>query len=84
MSPLEPVSVMTPPGTRIRQRPTIQGENLQWQPKGDSGIGYWILREFSDSCELLRAVIDTVEDRICAKPWELRLKPKAGEKQSEV
>lgn len=83
-SPLQPITPLNPTGEYLRQRQLIPGENLIWQPKGDETAGYWILREFADSCDLLRIVIDTVLDRLCSIPWELRLIAKPGEKTKDL
>lgn len=84
MSPLQPLKQMSPSGVRVRQRATVIGENLAWTPKGNEGYGYWVLREFAESCELFRAVLDTILDRICSLPWEIRLIAKPGEKKLDL
>lgn len=76
-SPLQPLKpfVVAP----VRQRQLTMGENLIWQPKGDGAYGFWLLREFADTCELMRAVIDTLEDRLCNIEFEFRVKQQPGE-----
>lgn len=79
LQPLKPFLGPVP----VRQRQTIMGENLIWQPGGNEMYGFWILREFADSCELMRACIDTLEDRLCNVAFEFRLKRGEGEPQAK-
>lgn len=83
-SPLAPVKPMAPANQRPRQWGYQPGANLIWQPKGDEFLGFWILREFADSCDLLRLVLETVKDRLCAMKWEIRLIAKPGETQKNL
>src|ERR1700683_2804854 len=80
-SPLQPLQpfVVAP----VRQAQLTMGENLIWQPKGDEAYGFWLLREFADTCELMRAVIDTLEDRLCNIEFEFRVKQEPGEPKAK-
>ena len=83
-SPLQPVTPLAPAGEYFRQRQLVPGENLIWQPKGNEFEGFYILRAFADSCDLLRMVINTVLDKLTFQPWELRLTPQPGEKVKDL
>ena len=83
-SPLNPIAPLQPSNEYIRSRQIVPGENLIWQPKGDQVAGFWILRDFADSCDLLRMVITSILGRLASIPWELRLIAKAGEKVKDL
>lgn len=83
-SPLAPVKPMAPANQRPRQWGYQPGANLIWQPKGDEFLGFWILREFADSCDLFKLVLATVLDRLCAMKWEIRVIAQPGEPQKHL
>jgi hypothetical protein len=85
-SPLQPVKPVAPSRLRVRQWQFQPGANILWQPgTEDTGsTGFWILRQLADSWDLLRLAIETVKDRIAAVPWEIRLKPKPGERKGQL
>lgn len=83
-SALQPIRGMAPAGQRPRQYQIQPGANLIWQPKGDEMAGFWILREFADSCDLFRLALDTLEDRLCSLKWEIRLIALPGEKKKDL
>jgi HK97 family phage portal protein len=83
-SALQPIKPMAPAGQRIRQYEIQPGANIAWTPKTEiegMTVGFPILRSFADSWDLLRLVIETVKDRLCAAEREFRLVRKKGEKQ---
>lgn len=82
-SPLQPVQPSAPASYRPRQRAYQPGENIIWQPKGDSPIGYDTLRELADSWDILRIGIETVKDQITKEKWEIRAKPKQEESKKD-
>lgn len=85
-SVLKPTRAQAPPGTRPRQYSVPQGANLAWTPGSEntSSHGFAILREVADSWDMLRVVIETVKDRICSVPWDVRLAQNPGEKMKDV
>lgn len=75
LSALSPVQPIAPAGTPVRQYDIQPGANLNWQPGEQDGNGqFQILRQVADNWDMLRLVIETVKDRICNTPWEIRLK----------
>lgn len=85
-SVLKPVRAQAPAGTRVRQYNVQQGANLAWTPGSEttSSHGFAILREIADSWDMLRIVIETVKDRICSTPWDVRLVAEPGEKIKDL
>lgn len=84
MSPLQPLNQMTPSDTKPRQFGITPGYNMIWQPKADEMFGFWIIREFAESCDIFRVILDALEDRICSQKWDIRLMPKPGEPQKSL
>jgi hypothetical protein len=85
-SALQPIKPMAPTGQRVRGFEIQPGANIVWTPKTEvegTGPGYAILREFANSWDLLRLVIETVKDRLTTPQWEFRLIEKKGEKKGD-
>lgn len=52
------------------------GQNLKITPKLDEGINFGRLRGLADSLDIVRLLIETRKDQICALEWHIR--PKDG------
>lgn len=85
-SPLQPVTPVAPKDLRPRQWQYQPGANIIWQPGASDtpSAGFELLRLISDNWDLLRIVIETVKDRICAAKWEVRLIQEPGQKLKET
>jgi SPP1 gp7 family putative phage head morphogenesis protein len=85
-SVLKPVRPQAPAGTRVRQYSVQPGANLAWTPGSENTTshGFALLREIADTWDLLRIIIETVKDRICSIPWDVRLIAEPGEKKSDL
>ncbi len=84
---LQPVKPVAPAGTRPWQYNRPVGANVIWTPGDESNQGsvaFEILRAVADSWDLLRIVLETVKDRICAARWEVRLVRQPGQKIKDV
>lgn len=77
--PSKPIPPVAPAGTPPRQFDYPLVLNQTWLPRSGEKIGFHQLRMMADGCYLIRAVIEKVKDRICAREWHFRLKPKPGE-----
>lgn len=83
-SALQPIRPLAPVAYRPRQRAFLPGENLIWTPGEDKdGITFENLRFLADSWDLLRIIIETRKDQICAVPWEVRPKTQPGETKKQ-
>jgi 2'-5' RNA ligase len=82
-SPLQPIRPIAPSDQRPRQRAIMPGENISWTPGADKEIGFDVLRAFADSWDILRLVIETRKDQLCALEWEIRVKPMPNEKHAD-
>ena len=54
------------------------GVNVQFAPRADEPVTFEQMRNLADEYYLLRIVIETVKDRICAKPWQFRVRANEG------
>lgn len=82
--PLQPVSPVAPSSYRPRQYGYAPGSNLIWQPRGEQGgITSETLVALSTSWDLLRIVIETQLDRLCARKFEVRAKKTAKDKTNK-
>lgn len=81
-SPLQPVKPVAPKDLRPRQWQYQPGANIIWTPGASDtpSAGFELLRLVADNWDLLRIVIETVKDRICAAKWEVRLVQEPGKK----
>jgi hypothetical protein len=77
--PSAPVPQIAPPSNPLRTFDYPVGVNIQFTPRSDEPVTFQQMRSMADNYYLLRIVIETVKDRICARPWHLRLKPGPGE-----
>jgi len=81
---LQPIRPVAPPGFRPRQSEFIPGANLIWTPGEDKGgITFEALRTLADSWDMLRIIIETRKDQLCAMPWVVRLKREPGESEGD-
>jgi hypothetical protein len=78
-NPSAPTPPMAPDGTAPRQIDYTMSQNLTWLPRASEPISFQHLRMMADGSYLIRAIIEKVKDRICAKTWHFRLKPQPGE-----
>src|SRR5438046_338718 len=81
-SALQPVKPVAPSSFRPRRMDFVPGTNIFWQPKSDDKTviqDFHILRAFSRSLDLMRAVIETRKDQVTRVPWEIRVKSQPGE-----
>jgi Phage portal protein len=85
-SPLQPVKPVAPKDLRPRQWQYQPGANIIWQPGASDtpSAGFELLRLVADNWDLLRIVIETVKDRICAAQWEVRLIQEPGKKRKDT
>lgn len=82
--PLQPVNPVAPASYRPRQYGYAPGANLIWQPRGEQGgISSEALVALSKSWDLLRIVIETQLDRLCARKFEVRAKKSAKDKSNK-
>lgn len=82
--PLQPVTPVAPSGYRPRQYGYQPGANLIWQPRGEQGgITPETLVALSKSWDLLRIVIETQLDRLCARKFEVRAKKSAKDRTNK-
>lgn len=72
--PLQPITPVAPSSYRPRQFGYTPGSNVIWTPKGESPIGFEVLRALADSWDLLRLAIETQKDRICKTKFQVRAK----------
>jgi len=69
-------------GVAGRQLDYVTGINVQTQPRAGEPISFPQLRALADNYDLLRLVIETRKDQVCALPWAIvprdkKLKPDA-------
>lgn len=85
-SALKPTTAMAPAGTKVRQFQYAPGANVNWTPGSETTgtSGFWVLREVADSWDLLRIIIETVKDRLCALDFEYRLQPEDDESKNDL
>lgn len=54
------------------------GYNVDLRPRSGEAIGFPELRALADNYDLLRLVIETRKDQVCALPWAILPRKKAG------
>jgi len=84
--PMQPQRPMAPEGTAGRAFDYPVGYNLAYGPRSYEPVSFADLHALADNCDLLRLVIETRKDQICAQDWEVRPRkqadgthPKAGD-----
>jgi PAS domain-containing protein len=77
--PMQPLRPMAPPEVKGRTWDYPTGLNLNYTPRGDEGVSFWDMRALADSCDILRAVIETRKDQIEALDWSVKVKPADGD-----
>lgn len=83
-SPQQPIRPITPPNMGVRQWDFRPGLNLTFTPRGDSPIKFHQLRNFANSFDLCRLMIETRKDQVVNRPWVIRVKPQPGEKKKDL
>src|SRR6185437_13057625 len=73
-SPLQPIQPIAPADQRPRQRALLPGENIVWTPGADKLLGFDTLRALSEAWDILRLIIETRKNQLCALDWEIRVK----------
>jgi hypothetical protein len=68
-------------GVSGRQFDYPTGYNLRIQPRAGEAIGFPQLRALAENFDLLRLVIETRKDQICALPWSIQPRKKPGSPQ---
>ena len=53
--------------------------NTNFRPRAAEAVGFAELRAFADSCDILRLVIETRKDQVCALPWAIQKRRGPGE-----
>ena len=71
--PLQPQADKPEQGTRGRRFDFQVGSNIQFLPKTEMGAGvpYYVLRALAENYDLLRLVIETRKDQLCAMQWNI-------------
>lgn len=82
--PSQPMPSVAPAGVQPRIWDYRFGQNLDYQPKGEEGDPYPILRDLADSYPLLRTIIETRKDQVSRVPFEITVRPVADEKPSDT
>src|SRR5215475_10286470 len=72
--PSAPPPQVAPAANPVRSFDYPVGVNVQFAPRADEPVTFEQMRNLADEYYLLRIVIETVKDRICAKPWQFRVK----------
>ena len=67
--PSAPPLQVAPATNPVRSFDYPVGVNIQFAPRADEPVTFEQMRNLADEYYLLRIVIETVKDRICAKPW---------------
>ncbi len=82
MGPASPMPAMAPPDVAGRQFDYPVGYNTNLRPRTGEAITFAQLRALADNLDILRLVIETRKDLVCAVPWEIKPKKKDVEKDS--
>ena len=72
--PSAPPLQVAPATNPVRSFDYPVGVNVQFAPRSDEPVTFEQMRNLADHYYLLRIVIETVKDRICAKPWQFRVR----------
>jgi hypothetical protein len=88
---MQPQKPMAPEGTAGRAFDYPVGYNLNYGPRSYEPVSFADLHALADNCDLLRLVIETRKDQICAQDWDVRPRkqadgthPKASSFASEI
>ena len=65
-------------GVAGRQFDFRTGFNVEIRPRSGEPIGFDALRALADNCDLLRLVIETRKDQVCALPWSIMPRAKGA------
>ena len=71
-SPNQPPFPVAPEDTKGRVIDYPAGYNLRQQPRQEEEMDFWMLRKFSEGCDVLRAVIETRKDQFKAMDWTIK------------
>lgn len=71
MSPLQPLPPYLPT-VEARQLDYRVGRNLYYLPRGEERIGFRLLRDIADGCDLVRFAIETRKDQLGALSWDFK------------
>ena len=71
-TPGQPVAPQAPPETQPRSFDYPVGINIMYVPRSEEDLTFAQLRSLSDLWDLLRLVIETRKDQICAVDWTIR------------
>lgn len=82
--PNQPIAPVAPPEVAGRAWDYATGFNLNYTPRGDSEVKFSELRALADNCDVLRSVIETRKDQICALKWNVRVKHDPDKKQATI
>ncbi len=75
--PQQPLAPQAPPEAKGRQFDYPFGANLNYIPRGESGLSFPELRALADALPLLRAVIETRKDQVAAQSYAVRARARA-------
>lgn len=81
MQPLPPVAQDQAAG-RAFDYPV--GFNQRLQPRGEEGVSFGQMRGLADAYDLLRLVIETRKDQVCAIPWTITPRDEAATPDSRA
>jgi len=71
MSPGKPIEVVAPPEVAGRQFDYNVGYNIQIKPRAYEPVSFDQLRALADNLDILRLVIETRKDLVCALKFEI-------------
>lgn len=69
--PLAPMLPLAPPDVKGRILDYQSGYNLNTQPKTSEGVTFQMLRNFADSYDILRLLIETRKDQMARLDWNV-------------
>ncbi len=78
--PMQPTTPMAPADVAGRRFDYPTGYNLDYTPRSYEAIKFSDLRALSDSCDVLRSVIETRKDQIEALDWSIRIRTDKNDK----
>jgi portal protein len=78
-TPGQPVAPQAPPQTQPRSFDYPVGINIMYVPRSEEDLTFAQLRSLADLWDLLRLVIETRKDQICAVEWSVRPVRDVGE-----
>lgn len=74
MGPLQPLPPLAPASVKSRAFDYLFGWNLSYMPRSGEEIDFATLKNFAENCPILRLVIETRKDQMCALDWMIRPK----------